>query len=148
MRWSEAGYLSQIMLTHALRQASVSLILGVRQNKTMDTKVYIVRWRDGTFSIQIGAGPNGILDDIDSISDPRLCEIRVLPMDRREGWLVFDQQKAGGDFRLEVGESTDYEKDLWGKCGKVIWPKPDYPLNDHLKRVFALPISGQKDARE
>lgn len=31
MRWSEAGYLSQIMLTHALRQVSVSLILGVRQ---------------------------------------------------------------------------------------------------------------------
>jgi hypothetical protein len=32
MRWSEDGYLSQIVLTHALRQASVSLILGVRQN--------------------------------------------------------------------------------------------------------------------
>jgi hypothetical protein len=31
MRWSEAGYLSRIMLTHAPRQASVSLILGVRQ---------------------------------------------------------------------------------------------------------------------
>ena len=30
MRWSEAGYLSQIVLTHALRQASVSLILDVR----------------------------------------------------------------------------------------------------------------------
>jgi hypothetical protein len=32
MRWSEAGYLSQFVLAHALRQASVSLILGVRQN--------------------------------------------------------------------------------------------------------------------
>ena len=31
MRWSEAGYLSQFVLTHALRQVSVSLILGVRQ---------------------------------------------------------------------------------------------------------------------
>ena len=31
MRWSEAGYLSQIVLTHAPRQVSVSLILGVRQ---------------------------------------------------------------------------------------------------------------------
>jgi hypothetical protein len=30
MRWSEAGYLSQFVLSHALRQASVSLILGVR----------------------------------------------------------------------------------------------------------------------
>jgi hypothetical protein len=30
MRWSEAGYLSQIVLTHALRQVSVSLILDVR----------------------------------------------------------------------------------------------------------------------
>jgi hypothetical protein len=32
MRWSEAGYLSQFVLAHALRQVSVSLILGVRQN--------------------------------------------------------------------------------------------------------------------
>jgi hypothetical protein len=31
MRWSEAGYLSRIVLAHAPRQASVSLILGVRQ---------------------------------------------------------------------------------------------------------------------
>ena len=31
MRWSEAGYLSRIVLTHAPRQASVSLILIVRQ---------------------------------------------------------------------------------------------------------------------
>jgi hypothetical protein len=31
MRWSEAGCLSQIVLTHALRQVSVSLIFGVRQ---------------------------------------------------------------------------------------------------------------------
>jgi hypothetical protein len=30
MRWSEAGYLSQFVLTHALRQASVSLIFDVR----------------------------------------------------------------------------------------------------------------------
>ncbi len=30
MRWSEAGHLSQFVLSHALRQASVSLILGVR----------------------------------------------------------------------------------------------------------------------
>jgi len=32
MRWSEAGYLSQFVLAHALRQVSVSLILDVRQN--------------------------------------------------------------------------------------------------------------------
>jgi hypothetical protein len=32
MRWSEAGYLSQIVLAHALRQVSVSLILDVRQS--------------------------------------------------------------------------------------------------------------------
>ena len=31
MRWSEAGYLSQIVLAHALRQVSGSLILDVRQ---------------------------------------------------------------------------------------------------------------------
>ena len=32
MRWSEAGYLSRIVLSHAPRQVSVSLILDVRQN--------------------------------------------------------------------------------------------------------------------
>jgi hypothetical protein len=35
MRWSEAGYLSRIVLAHAPHQASVSLILGVRQKKNM-----------------------------------------------------------------------------------------------------------------
>jgi hypothetical protein len=35
MRWSEAGYLSRIVLAHAPRQVSVSLILGVRRKKTM-----------------------------------------------------------------------------------------------------------------
>jgi hypothetical protein len=34
MRWSEAGYLSRIVLTHAPRQVSVSLILGVRPKRT------------------------------------------------------------------------------------------------------------------
>jgi hypothetical protein len=32
MRWSEAGYLSRIVLAHAPRQVSVSLIFDVRQN--------------------------------------------------------------------------------------------------------------------
>jgi hypothetical protein len=45
MRWSEARYLSQFVLTHALRQVSVSLILGVRQ------KNMIFRTR-ATFSAQ------------------------------------------------------------------------------------------------
>ena len=43
MRWSEAGYLSQFVLPHALRQVSVSLILGVRQKKPkMTSRPYIL----------------------------------------------------------------------------------------------------------
>jgi hypothetical protein len=38
MRWSEAGYLSQFVLAHALRQVSVSLILDVRQNMKHQAK--------------------------------------------------------------------------------------------------------------
>ena len=38
MRWSEAVYLSQFVLSHALRQASASLILDVRQKNPMKTK--------------------------------------------------------------------------------------------------------------
>jgi hypothetical protein len=34
MRWSEAGYLSRIVLAHAPRQVSVSLIFDVRQTQT------------------------------------------------------------------------------------------------------------------
>ena len=34
-RWSEAGYMSQVVLTHALRQVSVSLIFDVRQKRTI-----------------------------------------------------------------------------------------------------------------
>jgi hypothetical protein len=34
MRWSEADYLSRIVLSHAPRQVTVSLILDVRQKKT------------------------------------------------------------------------------------------------------------------
>ena len=43
MRWSEAGYLSRIVLAHAPRQASVSLILGVRQNHTQTMDAFIER---------------------------------------------------------------------------------------------------------
>jgi hypothetical protein len=41
MRWSEAGYLSRIVLSHAPRQVSVSLIFDVRQNMKNPTKT---RW--------------------------------------------------------------------------------------------------------
>ena len=37
MRWSEADCLSRVVLTHAPRQATVSLILGVRQKNKMRT---------------------------------------------------------------------------------------------------------------
>ena len=46
MRWSEAGYLSQFVLTHALRQVSVSLILGVRLIRT-NQRISNPRWRGG-----------------------------------------------------------------------------------------------------
>ncbi len=39
MRWSEAGYLSRIVLTHAPRQASVSLILDVRLIRTKSEEI-------------------------------------------------------------------------------------------------------------
>jgi hypothetical protein len=39
MRWSEAGYLSRIVLAHAPRQVSVSLILGVRQKYETRTAI-------------------------------------------------------------------------------------------------------------
>ena len=55
MRWSEAGYLSQFVLTHALRQVSVSLIFDVRQkNNTMrrermrSFRIYLPNGREPT----------------------------------------------------------------------------------------------------
>jgi hypothetical protein len=45
MRWSEAGYLSRIVLAHAPRQVSVSLILDVRQ------KNYASSTRKGTLRL-------------------------------------------------------------------------------------------------
>jgi hypothetical protein len=53
MRWSEAGYLSQFVLSHALRQASVSLILDVRQKNMKTTSIALL-----ILSIALGAcGP-------------------------------------------------------------------------------------------
>jgi hypothetical protein len=40
MRWSEAGYLSRIVLTHAPRQASVSLIFDVRSISSRFIKMH------------------------------------------------------------------------------------------------------------
>jgi hypothetical protein len=61
MRWSEAGYLSRIVLTHAPRQASVSLILDVRSisNRFIEMHRQTKRYRtlaDATLS----AGSAGI----------------------------------------------------------------------------------------
>jgi hypothetical protein len=64
MRWSEAGYLSQVVLTHALRQVSVSLIFDVRsissrfiemhrQTKRYRSQAGAARW---TGSARIFAG--------------------------------------------------------------------------------------------
>ena len=44
MRWSEAGYLSRIVLTHAPRQASASLILDVRQNTSNEPIKSMEAW--------------------------------------------------------------------------------------------------------
>ena len=43
MRWSEAGYLSQFVLAHALRQVSVSLILGVRLKSSLQKHKIIMQ---------------------------------------------------------------------------------------------------------
>ena len=51
-------------------------------------------------------------------------------MKLREGALMFLQEKVGENFILKVGESTDYEKDLWAQCKKVIWPKDDYQFSE------------------
>jgi hypothetical protein len=42
MRWSEAGYLSRIVLTHAPRQASVSLIFDVR---SISSRLMKMQWQ-------------------------------------------------------------------------------------------------------
>jgi hypothetical protein len=43
MRWSEADYLSRIVLAHAPRQVAVSLILGVRQNMKLTPEEHLSR---------------------------------------------------------------------------------------------------------
>lgn len=113
----------------------------------MDTRILVSRWEDGTFSIHIGASEAGIIDDIEAIADPQLAEVRVLPVNLRAGWLVFDQEKKGGDFSLQVGESGDIENELWAKCKKVVWPSADYPLTENLKaRIEHCAGDGLKQA--
>jgi hypothetical protein len=55
MRWSEAGYLSRIVLAHAPRQASVSLIFDVRQNEMRAR--YIIWLGLALFLTEADAGP-------------------------------------------------------------------------------------------
>ncbi len=53
MRWSEAGYLSQFVLTHALRQVSVSLILSVRQNMKKYITFVLAALLSGCFPVPV-----------------------------------------------------------------------------------------------
>ena len=68
MRWSEAGCLSQIMLTHALRQAPASLILSVRQKSMKPFDYSRLHETDSErlaedFCRQHGDSPNGLISD-------------------------------------------------------------------------------------
>ena len=80
MRWSEAGYLSQFVLAHALRQVSVSLILSVRQKsmKAIVSVLFLVsglchaQWIDYEFRAFSRSDLEDARDNLATIAIPRL----------------------------------------------------------------------------
>lgn len=81
MRWSEAGYLSQIVLTHALRQVSVSLIFDVRQR--MPEETYALRFEADA------VGPAGKTRMVIAISPPYISE--------KGDWACLFELRGGAD---------------------------------------------------
>jgi hypothetical protein len=88
MRWSEAGYLSQIVLAHALRQASVSLILDVRQKKpmwqtTFETLGKVEIWISVLLAIPVGIAVNLVTPAIQKSWERRSDSYRKVKLETR-----------------------------------------------------------------
>jgi hypothetical protein len=83
----------------------------------MGTEIYLVRWRDGSFSFLFDQSQETLFLALDPIGEPSDAEVRIMPPGLISG-VFFDQEKDLGLFTISV----DIEHTLWQKCTKQIWP--------------------------
>ena len=83
----------------------------------MGAEIYLVRWKDGSFSFLFDQSQETLFLALDEIGRPSLAEVRVVPPDLMSG-VFFDQRDDLGCFTISV----EVEHMLWRKCKKQIWP--------------------------
>jgi hypothetical protein len=83
----------------------------------MGTEIYLVRWKDGSFSFLFEQSQETLSYALDAIGNPSNAEVRkVMPDLMRD--VYFDQRDALGHFAVSI----EIEHMLWRKCTKQIWP--------------------------
>jgi hypothetical protein len=83
----------------------------------MDTEIFLVRWRDGSFTFLFGESQETLFLALEPIGEPCDAEVRVVPPDLMSG-VFFDQEKEFGIFVISV----EIEHTLWRKCTKQLCP--------------------------
>ena len=105
MRWSEAGYLSRIVLSHAPRQASVSLILGVRQ-KIMKTLLIACALIVASASASEEQLPEWSIIDVTTHKIPRAGVVNVRAQADKNGISQLEIAAFGESYRIVGDELT------------------------------------------
>ena len=82
----------------------------------MPDKVYLVKWRNGTFSFLFNI-ENGLIKTLDNIAEPSGMEVRVVPPELMHK-VTFDQNDDIGLYSVSV----DVEEMIWQQCAKHPWP--------------------------
>ena len=83
----------------------------------MGTEIYLVRWKDGSFSFLFDQSHETLFLALDEIGRPSLAEVRLVPPNLMSG-VFFDQKDDLGHFVINV----EVEHTLWRKCTKQLWP--------------------------
>jgi len=95
----------------------VLVVFAETQSNIVGSEIFIVRWRNGSFSFLFGQSQETLFLALDEIGPPSDARVRIVPPDLMCE-VTFDQESDLGYFRVNVA----VEEMLWRKCEKQIWP--------------------------
>lgn len=83
----------------------------------ISSDIYLVKWRDGTFSFLFGQNQQTLLHALDRLGDPSDAEVRVAPPELMAEFTL-DQNDEPNVFEIDA----EVEPMIWQQCPKQVWP--------------------------
>jgi hypothetical protein len=105
-------------------------------------EIYLVRWKDGSFSFLFDQSQETLFLALDPIGEPSDAEVRLLPPDLMSG-VFFDQEKEFGHFsgsalksNTRYGENAPSSFGLWNHLAPEKWGATGGCLSERSRVVF------------